>query len=106
VTFLSFFSSNFVIESECNYRAKKYVLALYIFIREKKYLVNKKLPKWYYEQKYLSSNYRMTAFQAALGISQLTKIDKFTKERNRLAGIYEKKLKKLNIKFQLINNRE
>ena len=72
-------------------------------VREKKYLVNKKLPKWYYEQKYLSSNYRMTAFQAALGISQLKKIDKFTKERNNLAGIYEKKLKKLNIKFQLID---
>jgi len=32
---------------------------------------------WYYEQQYLGYNYRMTDIQAALGISQLKKSDKF-----------------------------
>jgi dTDP-4-amino-4,6-dideoxygalactose transaminase len=87
-----------------NYKLDKKIKSLrsHGIIREKKYLKNKSLPKWYYEQKYLSSNYRMTAFQAALGISQLKKIDKFIKKRNYLARIYESKLKNLNIKFQLI----
>jgi len=71
-------------------------------IRDKKKLKNKSLPKWYYEQKYLSSNYRMTSFQAALGLSQLNKISYFVKKRNQLASIYQKKLNNLEIKFQYI----
>jgi UDP-4-amino-4,6-dideoxy-N-acetyl-beta-L-altrosamine transaminase len=72
-------------------------------IRDKKYLNNKELPKWYYEQKYLSSNYRMTSFQAALGLSQLERISYFTKRRNQLAKIYEKRLSDLDIKIQYID---
>jgi len=33
--------------------------------------------EWYYEQKDLGYNYRMTDFQAALGISQIKKLNKF-----------------------------
>ena len=79
------------------------ILRSHGIVREKKYLKNKNLPKWYYEQRYLSSNYRMTSFQAALGISQLKKINTFTKIRNKLAQIYEKKLSGLPIRFQKIN---
>ena len=39
----------------------------------------KKMP-WYYEQVDLGFNYRMTDIQAALGLSQLSKIDEFRKE--------------------------
>ena len=45
----------------------------------------------------------MTSFQTALGISQLKKINTFTKIRNKLAQIYEKKLSGLPIRFQKIN---
>ena len=48
----------------------------------------KKKPKWYYEQKFLGHNYRMSDINASLGISQLKKINKFIKKRNEIAKIY------------------
>ena len=43
---------------------------------------------WYYQQQALGFNYRMTEIQAALGISQLNKLDSFIETRNKLAQIY------------------
>ena len=37
---------------------------------------------WSYEQQNLGFNYRMTDFQAALGLSQLNRIDEFVQDRN------------------------
>lgn len=47
---------------------------------------------WYYEQQFLGYNYRLTDFQAALGLSQLTKLDKFLAARRRVAAQYEEHL--------------
>lgn len=58
--------------------------------------------KWYYEQIDLGFNYRMNELQAALGISQLKKLDNFNMKRNKIAEIYKKKLEHLPIKFQKI----
>lgn len=44
---------------------------------------------WYYEQLELGYNYRMTDLQAALGISQLFRLDKFVARRNELAKRYD-----------------
>jgi dTDP-4-amino-4,6-dideoxygalactose transaminase len=67
---------------------------------------NNQLNKWYYEMNLLGFNYRMTDIQAALGISQLTKINIFTKKRNQIAKTYNKSLnnvENLKIPFESKN---
>ena len=56
--------------------------------------------RWYYEMDVLGFNYRMTDLQAALGKSQLKKINLFTKKRNQIANIYNKNLESIkNLKI-------
>ncbi len=47
---------------------------------------------WYYQQLELGYNFRMTDFQAALGSSQLTRIDKFVARRREIAARYSQEL--------------
>lgn len=44
---------------------------------------------WYYEQQELGFNYRMTDIQAALGFSQLSKLDRFVARRREIAARYD-----------------
>ena len=60
---------------------------------------------WYYDQVSLGYNYRMNEIEAALGTSQLIKLNKFVSERNKIAKIYKLNLNLKNIKYQhLIEN--
>ncbi|QQP13275.1 UDP-4-amino-4,6-dideoxy-N-acetyl-beta-L-altrosamine transaminase [Lysinibacillus agricola] len=43
---------------------------------------------WYYEMTDLGYNYRMTDLQAALGLSQMAKIDTFIQQRREIAAFY------------------
>lgn len=54
-------------------------------------------PHWYYEVVELGWNYRLTDIQAALGTSQLTKLDRFVDRRNELAARYRRLLRDLPI---------
>jgi UDP-4-amino-4,6-dideoxy-N-acetyl-beta-L-altrosamine transaminase len=44
---------------------------------------------WHYEQQALGWNYRMTDLQAALGLSQMQRLDAFVARRNALAARYD-----------------
>lgn len=44
---------------------------------------------WYYQQIELGYNYRMTEIQAALGISQMSRLDEFVTKRRELAKRYD-----------------
>jgi UDP-4-amino-4,6-dideoxy-N-acetyl-beta-L-altrosamine transaminase len=44
---------------------------------------------WYYQQVDLGFNYRMTELQAALGSSQMSRIDEFVRRRHELAARYD-----------------
>ena len=50
---------------------------------------------WYYQQITLGCNYRMTDIQAALGASQMTRLDAFVARRRALAARYDELLQEL-----------
>lgn len=50
---------------------------------------------WYYQQTMLGYNYRMTELQAALGVSQMTRVHDFVARRHELAARYADLLKDL-----------
>ena len=54
---------------------------------------------WYYEQQMLGCNYRMTDIQAALGTSQLKRLDGYIERRNTLARRYDHALKDLPLQL-------
>ena len=74
------------------YADKMLALRQHGIIRDTK----KKSPEWpgdwYYEQKLLGYNYRMTDIAAALGRSQLNRVEEFVDRRNELAELYKRKL--------------
>jgi UDP-4-amino-4,6-dideoxy-N-acetyl-beta-L-altrosamine transaminase len=45
---------------------------------------------WYYEMRELGSNYRITDFQCALGLSQLRKLNGFLKRRRNIVAAYNR----------------
>ncbi len=52
---------------------------------------------WYYQQVDLGFNFRMTEMQAALGLSQLERVDNYVARRNELAERYDRLLADLPV---------
>jgi UDP-4-amino-4,6-dideoxy-N-acetyl-beta-L-altrosamine transaminase len=65
--------------------------------RDEKLMNGPSVGSWYYQQIHLGFNYRMTDLQAALGISQLDRIDSFISKRHTLKERYDLFLKDLPI---------
>lgn len=59
---------------------------------------------WYYEQTTLGFNYRLTDFQAALGISQMDRLDGYVAKRNYLAQSYGGMLNDLPLNLPTLIN--
>lgn len=55
---------------------------------------------WYYQMKELGYNYRITDFQSALGLSQLSRADGNLKKRNQIASKYDNAFASLGITKQ------
>lgn len=65
--------------------------------RDPAYMTHAPDGPWYYQQTELGYNYRMTELQAALGISQLQRLDHYVTRRHKLAQRYNLLLQDLPI---------
>lgn len=64
--------------------------------RKEMFSSEKRIGEWYYEMESLGYNYRMNEFQAALGLSQLKKLEKFKTRRREIVNIYNEELKDID----------
>lgn len=65
--------------------------------RDENLMTNPADGPWYYQQIELGYNYRMTDMQAALGVSQMQRLDEYVAKRHELAERYSELLKDLPI---------
>jgi UDP-4-amino-4,6-dideoxy-N-acetyl-beta-L-altrosamine transaminase len=66
--------------------------------RDPNYMQGESHGAWYYQQIELGYNYRMTDIQAALGTSQMAKLDTFATRRRALADLYDAALRDLPVR--------
>jgi len=76
---------------------KMRLLSSHGITREENSMNKKPEGPWYYQQIDLGFNYRMTELQAALGISQLSRLDTFLLRRDLLAKRYDELLAHLPV---------
>lgn len=65
--------------------------------RDRKLMTHAPHGPWYYQQVDLGFNYRMTELQAALGISQMERLEAFVARRHELAQRYDQLLENLPV---------
>ncbi|MFM4900932.1 UDP-4-amino-4,6-dideoxy-N-acetyl-beta-L-altrosamine transaminase [Aeromonas hydrophila] len=67
--------------------------------RDPEDFINEPDGPWYYEQQMLGFNYRMTDIQAALGLSQMERLDEFISRRKTIAEYYQLELPRNGLKI-------
>jgi len=68
-------------------------------VKDKARFINSNNSPWSYEQQTLGYNYRMNDIEAALGLSQLKRIDFIVEKRNNVLNSYKKEIKNLPVYF-------
>lgn len=85
-----------VLTNDEKYYQKLLLYRTHGITREESLLEHPSDGPWYYEQIALGYNYRMTDMQAALIISQLDKLDMFSKRRKEIVARYNEAFSKLS----------
>lgn len=85
-----------VLTNDEKYYQKLLLYRAHGITREESLLEHPSDGPWYYEQIALGYNYRMTDMQAALIISQLDKLDMFSKRRKEIVARYNEAFSKLS----------
>ena len=78
---------------------KLHLLRSHGITRDEKQMTHASHGPWYYEQIDLGFNYRMTDIHAALGISQMGRLNDFIQKRHEVANRYFKELSDLSIQL-------
>jgi UDP-4-amino-4,6-dideoxy-N-acetyl-beta-L-altrosamine transaminase len=73
------------------------IFSVHGITRDPAVLKNDLRPDYYYEQQELGFNFRITDIQAALGVSQLKRIDQFIARRRELARRYRRLLEQMPV---------
>ena len=68
-------------------------------VRETERFIQQPVGPWIYEQQQLGFNYRMTEIHAALGLSQLDRLDEIVAKRNIQLNLYNELLQDLPVKL-------
>ena len=64
--------------------------------RDEMFNEKERIGSWIYDMEYLGFNYRITDFQAALGLSQLKKLDKIKSRRREIVNYYNAQLSNID----------
>lgn len=71
---------------------KMHLLRSHGITRDESLMCKPNVNPWYYEQLTIGFNYRMTDLQAALGISQLARLETYVNRRQQIASHYQERL--------------
>jgi dTDP-4-amino-4,6-dideoxygalactose transaminase len=77
--------------------AKMALLRSHGITRDSQQMTHESDGPWYYQQIDLGFNYRMTELQAALGVSQMGRLDHYVARRHEIASRYDELLQSLPI---------
>lgn len=79
------------------YASKMQIFKSHGITKDTKRFKGKNAGAWYYEQQFLGFNYRLSELHAALGISQLTRLEEYVRVRNALVKTYNENLSNLEL---------